>query len=89
VIKKTIFALDIIAFLILIFTPALFVPAYFFDREVSTVAILGAGHPPYVIMTAEKAKWGNFLFPLLTLLIICNFYYLFAFLKKRLRKKQI
>lgn len=72
-----------------IFTPALFVPAYFFDKEVSTVAILGTGHSPYVIMTAEKARWGNFLFPLLILLIACNLYYLFIFLRKRLRKNEI
>jgi hypothetical protein len=57
-IKKMIFAIDIVALFVLIFTLALFVQAYFFDKEVSTVAILGSGHPPYVIMTAEKAKVG-------------------------------
>jgi len=87
VIKKAIFAIDILALFILIFTPALFVPAYFFDKEVSTVAILGTGHPPFVIMTAEKAKWGNFLFPIFIVLIIWNFYYLTVFIMKRIRKK--
>ena len=86
-IKKTIFAIDILALFVLIFTPALFVPAYLFDKEVSTVAILGTGHPPYVIMTAEKAKWGNFLFPVLIALMIWNFYYLSVFIIKRVRKK--
>ncbi len=82
--KKTLFAFDILAIITIGLAPALFVPTYFFSDEVDTVAIIGGG-PTFVIMTADKAKWGNFLFPLLVLLIALNFYYLFAFLKKRIK----
>ena len=83
--KKTIFVFDILAIITIGLAPALFVPAYFFSKETSTVAIIGGGHPPFVIMTADKAKWGNFLFPLLILLIAWNLYYLFAFIKKSIK----
>lgn len=84
--RRTIIVLDILAIITIGLAPALLVPSYFFSEEVSTVAIIGGGDSPFVIMTADKSKWGNFLFPLLILLIVCNFYYLLAFFKKRINK---
>ena len=84
--KKTMLALDILAIITIAIAPALFVPSYFFSGEVSTVAIIGGGHPPFVIMTVDKAKWGNFLFPLLMILVAFNLHYFYDFIKRRVRK---
>ena len=62
--KKTIIVLDIIAIITIGLASALFALSYFFSEEVSTESIIGGDDPPFVIMTADKAKWGNFLFPL-------------------------
>jgi Na+-transporting methylmalonyl-CoA/oxaloacetate decarboxylase beta subunit len=89
VFKKSIFVLDLIAIATIIFAPALLIPSYMFGKDVGSVAIIGGDGPTSIHITAEVTKYGNFVFPLFILLIACNFYYLFAFLRKCIRKKEI
>lgn len=86
--KKSIIALDICAMATIIFAPALFVPSYFFAKDVGAVAIIGGDGPASVFLTDKAMIYGNYLFPLFVLLIGCNLYCLFTYFRKRLVKKQ-
>jgi hypothetical protein len=88
--KKSIYALDVI-FLILIFiAPGLFIPPFIIGKNAGSIAVIGdSGKQTSVIFSAEPTQWGNVLFPLLAILVVCNFHLFIAFLIKHWKNDYI